>query len=446
MLIVRSNPADLGLAVPDAAPIRGTIERLGETFGPGAVVVDVLSSEENEKKAKEEGRDKVEKLVTWDAFTRKMKAPTDPYNILIYLGHGAVQEADASSCLQFEDGDAHKDVPHYDVIVPFQDVAVPVVLLIGCLTADQVTEQKFIDLHKGKMSEWLRGSRGVAQALINSLETRTLLVVGMRYRLDAGDASLFLEHFFDSLLRMNRGNVEEAVRNARTELKTKSKFPAAFSAPVIFRRLRPDPKEDEPLLPFIANKKYVPTSCSGPDGDWETPRGVVWNRLIQIPWTQRAEADKSLYLDFLADVERKLILNAVEKAPLLLPEMVVILPGETRSFAVKLHGSLGEGKIEKLSGQLILDREDIVVEKAVTSEELRAKGYKASPEARGQVVDFSIEPTGDVRPLENVTLFEVLVKVGTEVGVLSPVKISTLQSTPPLRVCPGTNAIIIPPP
>src|SRR5215208_7106424 len=114
------------------------------------------------------------------------------------------------------------------------------------------------------MSDWLRGSRGVAQALISSIETRTQLVVGMRYRLDASDATLFLDSFFDSLLRVNRGNVEGAVHSARRTLRQHSRFPAAFSSPVIFRRPHADAGEEEPLLSFIATKEFVSTTCQSP--------------------------------------------------------------------------------------------------------------------------------------------------------------------------------------
>jgi hypothetical protein len=430
-LIVRSNPSDLGLAVPPAIPVRDEILRLGAHFGPGAVVIDILSSEPG-----------INKSATWSAFTTQMK-DNDPYNIVIYLGHGSVKEEDGSSCLQFEDGAGHQDVAQYDLISPFQGNPVPVVLLVACLTAEQVTEERFKVLHQRKMSEWLRGSRGVAQALISSLETRTQLVVGMRYRLDVGDATLFLNSFFDSLLRVTRGNVEAGVHLARRTLQQHSKFPAAFSSPVVFRRLRPDATEDEPLLSFIAQKTYVPTTCNGPAGDWQIPRKVIWNNLISTGWTERT--DKKPYLDVLGAIEKELIQNAIVNNPLILPEPVVILPEESASFAVRLHGSLGPEKIEKLSGLLVFDRDDILIEKVTPSDELRAKGYKAPTDTIGRVVDFSIQPAGSVQPLENVILFTVKVKVGKEFPLLSPVIISTLQSVPPKIICPGTNMIIVPP-
>jgi hypothetical protein len=434
VLIVRSDPKDLGLYVPPAIPIRDEILELGAQFGPGAVVVDVISSEPG-----------IGKPATWQAFIDQMKAYDDPYNIVIYLGHGSIKETDGSSCLRFEDGEGHHDVPHYDIIIPFHNKPVPVVMLVACQTAGSMSQPKLDDLHKN-ISDWLRGSRGVAQALISSLNTRTQVVIGMRYRLDATDATLFINSFFDSLLRLNVGNVEDAVHAARRELKQRSRFPAAFSSPVVFRRLDPVVSDDEPLLSFIAQKKFVPTTCQRPSGDWETPRQIFWRNFISTSWTKRDEADKKPYRLILAALEQELIRKAIANAPLILPEWIVILPEDTGTFAVWLHGSLGPGKIEKLSGQILLDRDDIVVEGTRTTEELRAKGYKAPTDIHGRVVDFTVEPTGEIEPqtLENVPLFTMTVKVGKDF-LLSPVIVSQLQSVPQRVICPGTNMIIIPP-
>ena len=319
------------------------------------------------------------------------------------------------------------------------------VLLVACLTADQ-TEKKFKELHQKKMSDWLRGSRGVAQALISSLETRTQVVVGMRYRLDAGDATMFLNSFFDSLLRVNRGNVEAAVHAARRTLLQHSSFPAAFSSPVLFRRLHADAGADEPLLSFIATKAFVSTTCQSPPGDWHEFRNIFWDKLISTSWSAHTEEGKKIYQDMLSKTERALIKTAIATSPLILPESVVILPEGTGSFAVKLHGSLGPEKIEKLQGDLLFDRDDIVIGGATTADELRTKGYRASTDPSGRSVHFTIEPANDnVQPLENVKLFNVTVKVGKEFPLLSPVNISGIQSTPPKRICPGTNMLIIPP-
>ncbi len=436
ILIVRSNPKDLGLAVPEAEPIRKSILRLGETqFAPGAIVVDVLSSEAS-----------INKPATWKAFTDQMKENNDSYNLVIYLGHGSVKTSDGSSCLQFEDGEGHKDVPHFDIISPFQSNQVPVVLLVACLTAEQIAEERFKTLHQRKMSEWLRGSRGVAQALISSWETRTQLVVGMRYRLDVGDATMFLEEFFDSLLRINRGDVEAAVHSARRKLREHSKFPAAFSSPVIFRRLQSESGADELLFRFIAEKEYKPTACQGPVGEWQPIRNVFWNNLVSTGWTTRSEEGKQTYQKLLADVEAVLIQKAIATAPLILPDSVVILPEGSGIFAVKLHGSLGSEKIEKLEGDVLFDRDDIVIGGATTSDELRAKGYRAATDINGRSVHFTIEPANEnAQSLENVTLFNITVKVGKEFPLLSPVNLSGIQSTPQRRICPGTNMLIIPP-
>ena len=435
VLIVRSNPTDLGLAVPEATPLRNKILNLGDKFGGGAVVVDVISSEAT-----------VGTPATWDAFTKKLN-DQEPYDIVIYLGHGSLEEegAELIGCLQFEDsGGRHDPIPAYNIVVPLENKPVPVVLLIACQTSDQVVEDKYKKLHAANMPRWIRGSQGVAQALINSPQSGTQLVVGMRYKLDTEDAVRFLESFFDSLLQNTPGNVEAAVHLARQELKTKSRFPAAFSAPVVFRRLR-GPDVDEPLFRFIANKKYVATTCQGPEGDW-TAREILWTDLKELPWGQRSEESKGQAQRMLKLFEDRLIQNAVAKAALILPESILGLPGEKTILRVKLHGSLGEANLTKLSGQLLFDREDISIDKVQASPELKAAGYKALTEIGTRQVDFSIEPTAEPKALQNVTLFEVTLIMGSSFNHWSHVRISGIQTKPQKVVCPGMNAIVVPPP
>lgn len=435
VLIVRSNPKDLGLAVPEATPLRNKIRTLGDKLGVGAVEVDVISSELA-----------VGKSATWDAFTNQLK-DQEPYDIVIYLGHGSLKEEGAEfiGCLQFEDsGGYHDPIPAYNIVVPFENKPVPVVLLIACQTADQVVDDEHKKLHAANMPQWIRGSQGVAQALINSPQSGTQLVVGMRYKLDTEDASRFLENFFDSLLQNTPGNVEAAVHLARQQLKTKSRFPAAFSAPVVFRRLR-GPDLDEPLFRFIASKKYVPTTCQGPEGDW-TAREILWTDLKELPWGQRSEESKGQAQKMLRLFEDRLIQNAVAKAALVLPESILGLPGEKKTLLVKLHGSLDDPYLTKLSGQLLFDREDIFIEKVQPSPELKGAGYKALTETGVRQVDFSIEPIDTPKVLQNVTLFEVKLVMSSSFNHWSHVRISGLQTTPQKVVCPGINAIVVPPP
>jgi CHAT domain-containing protein len=435
VLIMRSNPKDLGSAVPEANPVRNNILGLGAKIGAGAVVVDVISSEPA-----------VGRQATWEEFTKQLNENQDPYDIVIYLGHGSLKEegGETIGCLQFEDGEGHKDIPAYNIVVPFQNKPVPVVLLVACQTADQELDEKFKNLHAAKMPQWIRGSQGVAQALINSLQSGTQLAVGMRYKLDTEDATRFLENFFDSLLRATPGNVEAAVHLARRALKTNSRFPAAFSAPVIFRRLR-GPDLDEPLFAFIAKKKYVSTTCQGPEGDWKT-REIMWDDLKELPWGQRTKDSTDQALKFLKLIEDRLIQGAVEKAALILPDAVLSLPGEKKSFAVKLHGTLGDTSITKLSGQLLFDREDIIIEKVQASPELKASGYKVLSEIGARIIDFSIEPSGEPRALKNLTLFDVNLEIGPSFNLWSYISVSGIQTAPQKIICPGINAIIVPPP
>jgi hypothetical protein len=435
VLIVRSNPQDLGLAVPEAIPVAKKILGLGETKGSGAVVVDVISSEPA-----------VGKPATWENFRKQLTKNLDPYDIVIYLGHGSLKEegGETIGCLQFEDGVGHTDMTASDIIVPFLNKPVPVVLLVACQTADQVVDSKYQNLHKMKMPDWIRGSQGVAQALINSVQSGTQLVVGMRYRLDTKDAISFLENFFDSLLRATPGNVEAAVHLARQVLKTSSRFPAAFSGPMVFRSLR-GPDQDEPLFAFIANKTYVPTLCQGPLGDW-TAREVFWDELKDFSWSQRPKESRDLAFKYLNLTEERLVRGAVANAALILPDFLVGLPGEKLTFSVKLHGSLGETGVSELTGQLLFKREDTVIEKVEPSPELNANGYKLLSGIGKGLVDFTIKPTGDPTVLQNLTLFNVTIQIGQSFNLWFSTSVSGIQTVPKKIVCPGANAIIIPPP
>lgn len=78
VLIVRSNPPDLGGAVPEAASLRETILNLGQSLMPAPtnlVQVDLLSSE-------------VGVPATWDALQEQLE--NNKYHVLVYLGHGDV--------------------------------------------------------------------------------------------------------------------------------------------------------------------------------------------------------------------------------------------------------------------------------------------------------------------------------------------------------------------
>src|SRR5207253_1739648 len=83
VLIVRSNPPDLGGVVPPAGPIRDAIVALGNDVAlhlpPGQQVnpvqVDVLSSEPG-----------IAMPATWPAVAAQIAGHS--YHILVYLGHG----------------------------------------------------------------------------------------------------------------------------------------------------------------------------------------------------------------------------------------------------------------------------------------------------------------------------------------------------------------------
>src|SRR5262249_21129093 len=93
VLIVRSNPLDLGGAVPPALPICKEIVDIGQKhFGDGQVVVDLLSRENTDPNL----------WPTWDRFQEQVKMD---YHLLVYLGHGDLRPETIPpvGVLQFED-------------------------------------------------------------------------------------------------------------------------------------------------------------------------------------------------------------------------------------------------------------------------------------------------------------------------------------------------------
>jgi hypothetical protein len=474
VLVVRSNPDDLGGAVPRAIPFANNILRLCEekgAVGPTAVSVDVMTKEQKEPLSDGETAEAarpdlniISKGAAWDTFRQRLRdTKKDPYDILIYLGHGSVKTEGATNegCLQFEasKGTAKEEVEAWQLVDPLKFHPIPLVLLVGCYTAAQFSKleaNKQKVLNK-KTSEWVRGSQGVAQSLINS-QSGVLAVIGMRYRLEMEDALLFIGSFFNSLLKAEPGDVEAAVHYARRELRDSSLFVAAWSAPVVFRRLR-GVEPEEPVFSYLGTQPpAAPTpaapACQTPESNWH-PRTIFWQKLLDRPWSERAPEEKNTTLSFLKLFEDEAIKVVLKNAPLVMPQAltadkpdsIIKQPGEMIIVPIKLYGRMGV-MINQLDGEVVIDRE-VSISNLKSTQELRDCGYKLTMgELDGQRVTFSIIPngTGELRELNDIILFNVTIKLNQDFNVQCNISINGLTSEPPKTLCTAANAVIIPPP
>jgi hypothetical protein len=107
------------------------------------------------------------------------------YHILVFLGHGDIRETPGTAVpvgqLQLETADRkHDSYEARRLSALLHEYPVPVVMLIGCLTAADLTPE-MLEAVESEFPRWLRGSQGVAQALINGT-SGVQCAVGMRYR------------------------------------------------------------------------------------------------------------------------------------------------------------------------------------------------------------------------------------------------------------------------
>jgi hypothetical protein len=177
VLIVRSNPINLGGAVPPALPIRKKIKEDSGYRG------EIFRGRTNRSGPAEQGEYRFE--------------PADM---------GAFSEADRGELsstglfgtwsLKFEDdcGKNPVSVAPDQLNLCLQNHPVLVVLLVGCLTAAQFQQNYlagFPEKQQQALLNWIRGNQGGAQALVES-DSGVQLAVGMRCKLDTDLAQDFL--------------------------------------------------------------------------------------------------------------------------------------------------------------------------------------------------------------------------------------------------------------
>lgn len=435
VLVVRSNPLDLGGGVPAAAPIRDGIYGIIDHH-PGLrrdlVQVHVLSGEQDGDLA---GPPTLERL---QRQLQKMD-----YDILVYLGHGDVSQIPGRMPvgvlqLEAEGGAVHVTVPVDQLTMLFHQRPVPVVILAGCLTASEVDAGLREDVERN-ISQWMKGSQAVAQALINS-ESGVQFAVGMRYKLDTTDAHRFLLGFFKSFFSEEPGHVEAAVRAARQTLKLGPANSYSWSAPVLFRSLG-----QEPMFPHLA----TPPEAVYPNVEQQQSlRSIFWDTLSKIPWKLRGTLQSVVDQSHtqLAVADRQYVQAFVAQGlPLLIPGRVEATHEGEDVVPLELHGNLS---VSALRGDVVFGSDQMKVTSVRATPELLDAGFQVLSLAAGGQASFYIERTegGDIRRLPEGRLLEISFSLGTAYQVVCPVNVGVRKVEPGGPLYAGNNAVIIPPP
>jgi hypothetical protein len=333
VLLVRSNPETLGGAVvPPAQRVRDHI--LGLDLPAGSVVVDVLSRGEGP------GLPTVG-MPTKDDLAKQLLLG---YDILVYLGHADLREGPAGAIplgelqLESQDGQVADPMDARALSMLLQRAPVPLVLLVGCLTAAEIMNLQPVDrdrLMTEDLPRWMRGAHGLAQALVAG-QSAVQCVVGMRYRVEIDDAVLFLDKFFETLLRGNlvprparkdrAGDVEAAVHDARSHLSV-VRTRLAGAAPMVLRTAT-----SEPMFPFLRTDPPAPARQL-PD-EITTLRRNLWNLLSTIPVSGAAPHDQVIAL---LEIEEQRLRAAVAPTPLLLPGRMEVSPDPALTLDLEQH-------------------------------------------------------------------------------------------------------------
>lgn len=355
VLIVRSNPEDLGKAVPPARPIRQEILDAASGMPEGAVQVEVLSSEDDGAEP-----------VTWKRFRDTLASQV--FDVFVYLGHGDLQQAFAETqpvgYLQFESADrkVHESIDARRIAAELLQHPVRVVVLAGCLTAAQLAEAEQVtqDLVATALPQWLRGAQGVAQAIIDS-EAPVELAVGMRDRLEVGHANVFLAAFFKSLIKTSPGDVERAIRAGRDDLWGNAPVPPTWSSAVVFV------KGSAPVFQFLSEPPPQALFSAEKQGKLDSVREL---RRVAAKLFIEALSDRTPFFDALVAVA------AQEKA--VLGKDAMVRPRLVRSptGAVEVEVELlGFVKTGRLAGKVAIGGESVAIDRLVADPRLDAAGF-----------------------------------------------------------------------
>jgi hypothetical protein len=421
ILLVRSNPPDLGGFVPEGGPIRGAILEAATGLPAGSVIVRLLSSEQDP-----------DKPVTWRACVAALEE--EAWDVLVYLGHGDVREGvDPVSVLQLEsaDGKASDPIDTRKITWALLNHPVPVVILAGCLTAAELTQadRGMRERIQAALPTWLRGASGVAQALVDS-EAGVELAVGMRYRLEVDQAREFLVGFFSSLLETAPGNTELAVRAGRNNLFNVAPIPPSWSAPVVFAR------RSAPRFEFLVN----PREARLPKEQKDKLDGFVQMRQLAAKNFVQTLGDRGTWLDFLASIAADEAANLGTDA-MIRPRFVQTAPGNV-TITVEQVGSLS---LRRLAGEVSITG-GVEIDRLRRDRRLAAAGFGfLKDEEEGGRARFVIEREagGGRGSLGPGPLFTVEAAVIANGPFVHEVRVVTTATDSKRRVWPGTDLIAV---
>jgi hypothetical protein len=454
VLIVRANPRELQQIgqVPSAIEIRDAIRGLDKTLGRDLLQIDVLSREDDPD---------IAGLPTKEMLLNQIE---DGYDILVFLGHGEVRQAHIDEFpigmlqLETEDGERFDPIDASKLSKMMIDFPVPVVLLVGCLTAAEgLTEKQLEAITKEHIPSWMRGSRAVAQGLIDG-QSGVQFVVGMRYRITDSAAKRFLKAFFRSLLvaktkgdnadEVTAGDLERAVRRARRELATLEDDALSWAAPLIFRT-----RGDEPTFPFLATpRKHACETLSQ-----EKIRPDFWKILAKLPWAMHSDDPESLYagiMQTLADNKQELIaLRTADGGALVTPVLTEVPPEAIKTspeetivrVPIELHGTLTANLLEGTLSVAGDGTSRILPLDPATTGTLKSAGWRISNDPpEGNRMVFTIRrPDDNPAALPAGLLFAVDVSIPPTPSRVHTVTLDQITSRPAHTVCGGSNAIIV---
>jgi hypothetical protein len=426
VLMVHANPRDLGGQVPDVGPIREEILELRPDLGSQHLQIDVLSRQDGEGVV---GRP------THTTLAERLNEV--PYDVLVYLGHGDLQQTFEDlppvGVLQLEDDSGEGNTPLFtpQLAQLLHERPVPLVLLIGCLTAGQSVPNKIKDM----IPQWMRGSQGVTQALINS-ESGVQFAVGMRYKIDAAEATSFLVAFFRSLLSNQRGNVEAAVHAGRAAIYQRNPYTSGWSAPMVFRT-----PGNEPMFRVLSTSTSCPVVSQ-----YQEVRAAIWDTLASQRWSWRQPDGRTPMHTFLEQQEQRMVqVFRQRQASLIMPDRLELHPEENPvTLQVHFYGSVA---VDELEGSLVVGDREVDIQAVKATESLKESGYKMLSDVEGNQATFSISKQAHHNDgsLPEGPLLDVRFTLGSSIEVVYPVTIEVLKVNPPQLVCPSDNAVIVAP-
>lgn len=419
ILIVRSNPPDLGGFVPEVTGLRDHIVNSAAAYGNGMVQVDVISSEPA-----------ISGRATWQQLRDHLKLTTD-YNILVYLGHGELaplfhdDELIGQLFMESEDGFGHQPISAPMVAKLLALHPIPVVVLTGCMTATQ---------SNGSLAA---GDQGVAQSLVNSSEAGVQVAVGMRIELEMEAATAFLKAFFTSLLSEDgAGDVDRAVWSGRNEIfAAKGPHPPQWAAPAVFRAsLR------EPFIDFLTKKsEFLVTP------QMEKLRDVRSKFWALLPQQNASQAPSDLFNQIealLQQNEQELRAEGLKQGALLLPQLTTIAANGAGKLSIvlcgPLHPSLLRGRVSIGAG--------VGATKISMSKPARDAGFRLMADPEEPSVFELLSKTNTPTALPEGELVQVELTVGDLPPGLYPVTLSIDVLAPRAIVWPGDNVVVVPRP